>query len=137
MPDFPGRLTVINGQSNLDNDLLVRPGFSDPAQAIAAATQFLLKTKQLISGQKIIVTGDKGSFGDISIIVMTNAQPDPSQPFAFGLETVSTTKTQRAGANKSGSAKSASASRDGGSKAGASKKSARKRGAAKSSAKKK
>ena len=137
MPEFPGRLIVINGQSNLDNDLLVRAGFPDATQAIAAATQFLLKTRKLLSGQSIIVTGNKGSFGDISVIVMTDARADGAQPFAFGLEAVSTTKTRRAGANKSRRAKSASASRDGGSKAGASKKSTRKRGAKKSSAKKK
>lgn len=157
MADFSGRLTVINSQSSLDNDLLLRAGIPDATQAIFAATQFLLKTKKLISGQKIIVTGDKGSFGDVSVIVMTDARADASQPFAAAASdlafaaaspsTRKTTKTRRAGSKKPGAAKgskksggekSASASRKGGSKAGASKKSAaaRKRGAAKSSAKK-
>jgi hypothetical protein len=105
MPDFPGRLTVINGQSSLNNDLLLRgTSSSDVTQAIANATQFLLKTKGLMSGQQIIVTGTRGSFGNLSVIGITNARPDPSQPFAFALtEAVSptTTKRRRAGAKKS------------------------------------
>ncbi|HKS30619.1 MAG TPA: hypothetical protein VJS44_22525 [Pyrinomonadaceae bacterium] len=156
MADFPGRLTVINGQSSLDNNLLLRPGIPDATQAISAATQFLLKTKKLMSGQSIIVTGNKGTFGSISVIVMTDARADPSQPFAVAASASAlaaaqpsgrkATKSRRAGSKKAGAAKgtkksgggkSASASRKAGSKAGASKKSAaRKSSAAKSSAKK-
>jgi hypothetical protein len=143
MANFNGRLTVINSQSSLDNDLLLLAGFSDATQAIFAATQFLLKTKNLVSGQQIIVTGDQGSFGDISVIVMMDAQAAGPQPFAPNLafdaaapSIRKTTKTRRS--RKSVSKKSASPTRKSGSKAGASKKRATpgKRRKAKSSAKK-
>ena len=126
MPDFPGRLTVINGQSSLNNDLLLRgTSSSDVTQAIANATQFLLKTKGLVSGQQIIVTGTRGSFGNLSVIGMTNARPDPSQPFAFALlEGVSpaTTKRRRAGAKKSKSSARAKKSKSRAAKSSAKKK---------------
>lgn len=156
MADFSGRLTVINSQSSLDNDLLLRAGIPDATQAIFAATQFLLKTKKLLPGQMIKVTGDKGTFGSVSVIVMSDARADASQPFAASTSNLAfaaspssqkTTKSRRAGSKKtvaakgskkSGGKKAASVSRKGGSKAGASKKSAaaRKSSAAKSSAKK-
>lgn len=85
MSDFTGRLSIISNQSSLDNDLLLMAGIPDAAQAIFAATQFLVKTKHLSSGQRIIVTGERGTFGDAGIIVMTNAAADPTQPFAVPL----------------------------------------------------
>lgn len=145
MPDFKGRLTVINGQSSLNNDLLLRAGLPDATQAIFAATQFLLKTVGLISGQAIIVTGNKGSLGDVSVIVMTSARADPAQPFALGAHESafaealpSSPATTKRRAKKSGRERSATASRKSGSKPSASKKGAvaRKRVAAKSSTKK-
>lgn len=90
MSEFFGRLSIIGSQSSLDNDLLLRAGIPDAAQAVFAATQFLVKSRNFSSGQMIIVTGEKGSFGDAGIIVMTNARADPAQPFAVPLAAVST-----------------------------------------------
>ena len=139
MPDFPGRFTVVNSQSNLDNDLLLRAGFPDATQAIMEATRFLLKTKQLIPGQQIIVRGQRGTFGGVSIIVMTDARADVSQPFGFTVAAAATAKSVNArmeGSKKAGSKKSAAKSRAGSKGASKKSKGARKRGAAKPSKKK-
>jgi hypothetical protein len=136
MPDFTGRLTVINSQSSLDNDLLLRAGIADPTQAIFAATQFLLKTKHLVSGQTIVVTGDRGSFGAVSIIVMTDAQAAGPELAIAGAPPVTRRAARIRRSKEQIGKKSASASRK--SKAGVSKKvtAASKRRAAKSSRKK-
>ena len=149
MPDFKGRLTVIGNQSTLDDlnstddSLLLRAGIPDPTQAIFAATQFLLKTKKLVPGQMIIVTGSKGTFGQVSIIVMTDARADAAQPLSVAASALalaagsapapSGTESRRAGSRKrdaakgskkGGGSKSASGSRKGSSKSSASKKGA-------------
>lgn len=149
MPDFKGRLTVINSQSTLDDlnstddSLLLRAGIPDPTQAIFAATQFLLKTKKLVPGQMIVVTGSKGTFGQVGVIVMTDARPDAAQPFAVTASDLALTagsapapgvkKSRRAGSKKGGAVKGskkggggrkASGPRKGGSKSGAAKKGA-------------
>jgi hypothetical protein len=160
MPDFKGRLTVINSQSTLDDlnstddSLLLRAGIPDPTQAIFAATQFLLKTKKLVPGQMIVVTGSKGTFGQVSVIVMTDARADTAQPFlvaasdltlaAASAPVPSGTKSRRVGSKKGGAAKGSkkgggskavSGPRKRGSKSGAAKKGAapRKGGAVDSS----
>lgn len=152
MADFSGRLTVINSQSSLDNDLLLRAGIPDATQAIFAATQFLLKSRSLNPGQMIIVTGDRGTFGNVGVIVMTDAR-GASGPFAVtasvsaaAAKSSSGRKAAKSGAKKAGAAKgskkaggkkSAATSQTAGSKSGASKKTAgRKRGPSKPSAKK-
>jgi hypothetical protein len=120
MPEFKGRLTVINGQSTLDDlnstddSLLLRAGIPDPTQAIFAATQFLLKTKKLVPGQMIVVTGNKGTFGQVSVIVMTDAQADTDQPFSIAASNLaltiesapapSGTKSRRTASKKGGAA---------------------------------
>jgi hypothetical protein len=77
MAAFSGQLSIIGHQSNLDDGktdwLLVMAGISDPALATFAATQFLVKTKKLHSGQNIIVQGDSGTIGSVSVISMTDA----------------------------------------------------------------
>lgn len=153
MANFSGRLTVINSQSSLDNDLLLRAGIPDATQAIFAATQFLLKSRNLNPGQMIIVTGDRGTFGNVGVIVMTDAHAASEQPFTV-TASVSTAaakspsggKAAKSGAKKVGAAKgskkaggkkSAATSRTAGSRPSASKKTAgRKRGTSKSSSKK-
>ncbi|HEX6715565.1 MAG TPA: hypothetical protein VF088_00555 [Pyrinomonadaceae bacterium] len=87
MPNFTGLLSIIGSQSNLNsgptNFLLIMAGISDPAQATFAATQFLVKTKNLHSGQMINVTGNTGTTGSVNIIAMTNASAAAPSPMAF------------------------------------------------------
>jgi len=87
MPNFTGLLSIIGSQSNLNsgptNFLLIMAGISDPAQATFAATQFLVNTKNLHSGQMINVTGNAGTIGSVNIIAMTNASAAAPSPMAF------------------------------------------------------
>lgn len=74
MSMFTGILKIIGSQSSLNDSLLLRAGIPDAAQAIAAATQFLVKTRHLSSGQMIRVDGQAGTIGTVHIISMTDAQ---------------------------------------------------------------
>jgi hypothetical protein len=77
MAQFTGQLSIIGHQSNLDDGqtdwLLLMAGLSDPAMATFAATQFLVKTKKLHSGQSITVLGESGAIGSVSVISMSDA----------------------------------------------------------------
>ena len=81
MPNFVGQLSILGNQSNLDDGqtdfLLLMAGISDPAQATFAATQFLVKTKKLQSGQNISVQGVSATIGSVSVISMTDASAAP------------------------------------------------------------
>ena len=101
MAVFNGQLSIIGNQSNLDaaaaDFLLVMAGISDPAQAIFAATQFLVKVRKLHSGQMINVTGSSGSTGTVSIISMTDASPAaPEAALAAGFESVTASRSATA-----------------------------------------
>ena len=78
MSTFTGTLSIISNQSSLDGDLLLKAGIPDTAQAIFAATQYLVKIKKLQSGQFIQVTGQK--VPNISAILMQSARASAS-PF--------------------------------------------------------
>lgn len=72
MSNFTGILSIISNQSSLNNNLLLLAGTPDPAQAMFAATQFLVKSRNLNSGQLITVSGKKAS--GVAIIIMDDAQ---------------------------------------------------------------
>lgn len=75
MDIFTGTLSIISNQSSLNGDLLLKAGIPDMAQAMFAATQFLVKIRHLNSGQFIQVTGDKAV--GFSAIIMQDAQASP------------------------------------------------------------
>lgn len=80
MRDFTGILSIISNQSSLNSDLLLMAGIPDTAQAMFAATQFLVKTRRLNSGQPITVSGEK--VRGVGIIVMHDAIAASPRPFA-------------------------------------------------------
>lgn len=93
MPNFTGTLSIISNQSSLDSDLLLMAGIADTAQAMFAATQFLVKIKKLHSGQFIQVTGNK--VPNLGIIVMQNAMAlsmDEATPSGTESDDVSATE---------------------------------------------
>lgn len=99
MPTFTGQLSIIGNQSNLDHgpdSLLVLAGEPDPAKAIFAATQFLVKIKKLHSGQMINVDGTRRTSGSVSIIAMTDASPAVQEAVAAAaLESVGAARSQK------------------------------------------
>lgn len=83
MSDFTGMLSIISNQSSLNNNLLLLTGIPDTAQAMFAATQFLVKTRRLNSGQLITVSGKK--VAGVGIIVMHDARAASQQPFGAAI----------------------------------------------------
>jgi hypothetical protein len=108
MPNYTGTLMIISNQSTLDNSLLLKAGYPDPAQAMYEATRFLIKDRGLGSGQQIVVTGVKGTVGTASVISMSDAhaagppQPDALLPniAADTVETNTAAKPKKPGAKK-------------------------------------
>lgn len=79
MSTFTGILNINGTESSLNVSLLLRAGVPDFEQAKAAATQFLTETRNLSSGQMILVDGQAGTKGTIHIIRMTDAHAVPPQ----------------------------------------------------------
>jgi hypothetical protein len=81
MSTFTGLLYIVYGESILELEpistgrfRLLLAGISDPGRAMAAATQFLLRDRNLSSGQRINVDGERGIIGTIPFIWMTDAR---------------------------------------------------------------
>jgi hypothetical protein len=83
MSTFTGTLTIISNQSSLDGDLLLKSGIPDTAQAMFAATQFLVKIRKLQPGQLIDVMGQK--VPNISAILMDDARAASVQPLGVAV----------------------------------------------------
>jgi hypothetical protein len=79
MSTFTGILNISGTESSLNVSLLLRAGVPDFEQAKAAATQFLTQTRNLRSGQMILVDGQASSRGSIHIIRMTDAHAVPPE----------------------------------------------------------
>lgn len=109
MAKYNGILTIISNQSSLDSSLLLMAGIPDTAQAMFAATQFLVKARNLHSGQPIVATGQKGSIGTVSIIVMSDAQAAGQAFDAANLNVMGMTAASRSKAEKPGKARSTTA----------------------------
>jgi hypothetical protein len=85
MDKFTGILAINGDQSSLNGNLLVKAGISDPAQAISAATAYLLNNG-FHNGSFIIVLGTQGSVGNVNVIIMSSAlHPAADADFALGL----------------------------------------------------
>lgn len=76
MSIFNGVFLKFDSQSFLNSSLLFMAGFPDPSQAMFAATQFLVKVRNLHSGQSIQVIGTRTE--GVDVIVMQDARPLPA-----------------------------------------------------------
>jgi hypothetical protein len=63
-------LTIVNGESLLDDALLARAGASDP---LGAATTFI-QARGFQGGETIQVTGQNGAIGGVAVIFITAVQ---------------------------------------------------------------
>lgn len=105
MPIYNGLLVIVSNQSNLNQDLLLMAGYDDTAQAMFAATQFLVKVRGLQSGQQIGVSGKRGGVGTVKIIVMDDAWAAGAGPDGVAVVGPQVMKPSKAGAKKRGARK--------------------------------
>jgi hypothetical protein len=67
-----GIISVIEGESRLDGELLARKGYADE---VGEGTNFLARQKPKVrNGDRATVTGDEEPMGNVTVIYMTSAQ---------------------------------------------------------------